>query len=130
MSGALKRESKKGVTQEDGRRRREATTVALRKEKRDEGVSKRRMVASAASEAGTAASAGAGMLPAELSLDNLPSYCEGEHWRQACGAGTVAAGAGVAHGWPVVRASFAWEVGVRAVARERCGVAARVALRA
>lgn len=78
MSGALKRETKKGVTQEDGRRRREATTVALRKEKRDEGVSKRRMVASAASAA-------APMMAEELSLDNLPAYCAGEHWWWAGG---------------------------------------------
>jgi importin subunit alpha-6/7 len=41
---------KKGVTQDDGRRRREASAIAIRKEKKEEGLSKRRNLAVESSE--------------------------------------------------------------------------------
>ena len=37
---------KKGVTQDDGRRRREASALSLRKDKKEEGLSKRRNLGS------------------------------------------------------------------------------------
>lgn len=77
-NAAYKKTVKKGVTEDDARRRRQNTTVNLRKEKREEGLQKRRNLAVA--EVGIDSSAPASS--ADLSLDNLPSYCDGSWvWR-------------------------------------------------
>ncbi len=95
---------KKSTTEDDGRRRREANLIKIRKEKREEGMQKRRNLALAlaggaegeGAGASAAESAGAGGLafpgdtptadastsfsaPAgEVRLDKLSAYCEGE----------------------------------------------------
>lgn len=65
---------KKGTDIEDKRRARENRSIALRKEKREEGVDKRRRAP--VDDAPVAAAAGS-TLPAELSVDHLAAYCEG-----------------------------------------------------
>ena len=72
-----KKQLKKGVTEDDARRRRQQTTVSLRKEKREEGLQKRRNLA-VADTATDSAGTTSGHSP-DLSLDNLPIYCEGEN---------------------------------------------------
>jgi hypothetical protein len=79
---------KKSTAEEDGRRRREATMIKIRKDKREEGLQKRRMVcadlagsadpsASGSSSAAGATSEGASNVPTEINVAFLDSYCEG-----------------------------------------------------
>jgi hypothetical protein len=74
MHASKAKNVKKGTDLEDSRRRRENRSLALRKEKREEGVDKRRRAP--VEEAAPAAAAGS-TLPAELSLEHLGAYCEG-----------------------------------------------------
>jgi hypothetical protein len=72
---------KKVMSQDEGRRRRDEAVVKLRKEKREEGLQKRRAVAAAADAVGATpvgAGAAASSLPAEASLENLHVYVAGE----------------------------------------------------
>ncbi len=70
---------KKTNADEDGRRRREANLVKVRKEKRDEGLQKRRNMDGPSSSAGAQSSEGGASsvftAPTEVRLENLDSYC-------------------------------------------------------
>lgn len=66
---------KKGSDLEDKRRARESRSIALRKEKREEGIDKRRRAP--VEEATASAPASGSTMPAELSLEHLGIYCEG-----------------------------------------------------
>ena len=67
---------KKGIDADDARRRRETRTVALRKEKREEGLEKRRR-GPADESSGDSVGASLIAIAGELSLDRLGDYCAG-----------------------------------------------------
>jgi hypothetical protein len=103
-SKAVKKVVKKSTAEEDGRRRREANLIKIRKEKREEGLQKRRNLAlvlcgaggaegnaeadSAATTAGSDALTGtilatdtstsAASAHGEVRVENLHEYCAGE----------------------------------------------------
>jgi importin subunit alpha-1 len=79
---------KKSTADEDGRRRREANLVKIRKEKRDEGLQKRRMMMASVAGVGAEGPTGAGAssttstssyasLLEDININNLQTYCEG-----------------------------------------------------
>ena len=72
-SGAKARTVKKGSDKDESRARRETRCITLRKEKREEGIDKRRRAPVGADAAGAVAAAGS-TLPAELSLEHLEAY--------------------------------------------------------
>ena len=88
----------KACDKDEMRRRRENHTVQLRKDKRDEGIEKRRKglagagglpgVAAEGAAASAAEGAGDGSMPAipPVSMENLAAYCQSE-WRGAAGPG-------------------------------------------
>ena len=67
---------KKGTDHDDKRRARENRSLALRKEKREEGIDKRRR-APVDEPAAAAPVAVGSTMPAELSIEHLAIYCEG-----------------------------------------------------
>lgn len=99
MAPASSKIVKKGIDADDARRRRETRSVALRKEKREEGLEKRRR-GPADEPSSDAVGAAVTTIVGELSLDHLGDYCAGasrSRARPAEGARSRAASGRVAH---------------------------------
>ena len=74
-----KKEFKRTVTQEDGRRKRTENAIQIRKNKRAEGLRKRRAMARKAPAAGTAAATNSLAALADTAVAGMPSEVDIKH---------------------------------------------------